>query len=177
MEERKEMDFGKKYRAGNFQCYKTTRSLSKREVAGLRNAVNMPPDVRKHLNRGGLPYITVQTIGGGWSISFVCGSTMYRFIEYEITNGESGIHALGNLFTMMYSDTTILGDSQYSNDKAVAIKAFMERQKAVCVSDEENDKELETLKAEEEAKAAIVDMAKEIEARESGREGGAHEEE
>lgn len=156
------MDFGKKYRVGNFECYKITRALGKKEVTMLRDTAGVPKDVRKHLNRAGLPYIIVQSIGGGWSISFVCGSSMYRFIEFEVMNGEEGENALRNLLTMMYSDTTVLGDDEYYKAKAAALKAFMERQKAKGVSQEDDDKEVEALKTEEEAKAAIIEMGKEV---------------
>lgn len=154
----KEMDFGKKYRAGNFEYFKIVRSLSRKELKSLRDAAGIPADVQKHLNRGGLPYMIVQTVGGGWSVSFVCACSMYRFIEFEAMNGDDGTNALVNLFTMMYSDTTILGDDQYHKDKAAALKAFMERIEARKVSKEDDDKELDSLKADEAAKAVIEDM-------------------
>ena len=158
----KEMDFGKKYRAGNFEYFKIVRSLGRRELKALRDASDIPADVQKHLRRGGLPFMLVQTIGGGWSVSFVCGSAMYRFIEYNATNGEEGEKTLHNLFIMMYSDTTILADDEYHKAKAEALKAFMGRVEAKKVSKEEDDKELDSLKAEEEAMAVIEDMGNSV---------------
>lgn len=155
------MDFGKKYRAGNFEYLKTVRSLSKRELRSLRDGAGIPADVQKHLRRGGLPYITVQTVGGGWSISFVCGSAMYRFIEHNAVNGGEGEKSLYNLFIMMYSDTTVLADEEYHKAKADALKAFMGRVEAKKVSQEDDDKELESLKAEDAANAVISQMGKE----------------
>lgn len=160
MEERKEIDFGKRYRVGNFEVVKITRAMGKRELEVLRNSEGIPKDVRKHLNRSGLPYILVQTLSGGWSISYVCGSSMYRFIEYELCNGDEGMASLVNLFTMMYSDTSVLGDDEYWKDKAEALNRFIERQRAKSVSQEDEKSVLDALKTEEEAKATIVEMAK-----------------
>lgn len=170
MEERKEMPFGKKFRVGNYYCVKTIRSLSKKEMNELRDQSGIPVDVRKHLNRGGLPYMTVATIGGGWSVSFVCGSVMYMFIEAELLKGGDGLNALHNLFTMMYADTTIMGDEAYWKAKSVALKGLMERkgESAVEAADTAADDEvLKEVEAEHKAKAHIVEMASEI-----GEEGG-----
>ena len=160
--EKKEMDFGKRYRIGNFEVLKITRALSKKDLNILRDDAGIPKDVRKHLSRGGLPYILVNTISGGWSLSLVCGTEMYRFIEFEVMNGDEGANALTNLFTMMYSDTAILGDDEYHKAKAAALKAYMERVQAKKVSQEEDDKELESLENEENARATILDMAEQI---------------
>ena len=159
MKEVKEMPFGKRFRVGNFEYLKITRVLGKKELNELRNQIGIPQSVRKHLQRGGLPYILVQTISGIWSISFACGSAMYNFIEYQNGNGETGEKALYNLFIMMYSDTAILGDNEYWNDKKKALDAFMKRCNEKKVSKEEDDKELDALRSEEEARANIVDMA------------------
>lgn len=169
MEEVKEMDFGKKYRIGNFECIKVVRSLSKRELAALRDEANIPKDVRKHLQRGGLPFMTVQSVSGNWSISFVISSVMYHFIEMNVMNGEEGKHSLVNLFTMMYADTTIMGDQEYWKAKSDALHAFLERQKAKDVSDDDDKKELDTLKTEEEARENIKEMADELNKNENGK--------
>ena len=158
----KEMPFGKKFRVGNFEYLKITRVLGKKELNELRNNIGIPQSVRKNLQRGGLPYILVQAISGIWSISFACGSAMYNFIEYQNGNGETGEKALYNLFIMMYSDTAILGDNEYWTEKKKTLDAFMKRCKEKEVSKEEDDKELDALRTEEEAKAAIIDMANEI---------------
>lgn len=163
MEEIKEMPFGKKVRVGNFEYIKITKSLSRREVMTLRNEAKIPSEVQRHLRRGGLPYIMVNTISGSWSICFVCGCLMYNLIESNYFRGEDGTKALTSLFLMMYSDTAVVGDAEYWRDKGEAFRAFMNRRKADEVSKEDNDKELEALRVEEEAKAAIVEMAKEVE--------------
>ena len=156
------MPFGKKFRIGNFEYLKINRVLGKKEVAMLRDQQGIPQSVRKHLQRGGLPNILVQAISGIWSITFACGSAMYNFIEYQNGNGEEGEKALYNLFLMMYGDTAVLGDNEYWNDKKKALDAFMKRCKEKKVSKEEDDKELDSLRTEEEAKATIIDMANEI---------------
>ena len=158
MEERKEMLFGKRYRAGNFEYIKITRTITKCELRALREQDGIPEDVQRHLRRGGLPYMVVSTIGGGWSISFACGTLMYRFIDSNAALGEEGTHALTNLFTLMYSDTAVVGDEAYWKAKADALKAFIERQEAAPVSDEENAAELESLKAEEAARENLKDI-------------------
>ena len=161
MKETKEMPFGKRFKVGNFEYLKITRVLGKKELNELRNQIGIPQSVRKHLQRGGLPYILVQSIGGSWSISFSCGTAMYNFIDFQNGNGETGEKALYNLFIMMYSDTAILGDNEYWNDKKKALDAFMKRCNK-AVSKEEDDKELEAVKKHEEAKATIVDMENEL---------------
>lgn len=162
MEQNKEMPFGVKNKVGNFTYLKHVRVLSGKEVAQLRDLNNIPQEARKHLQRKGLPYITVSTIGGGWSISYVCGSEVYRFIEHEHFLGKEGERALHNLFVMLYGDTTFLGDVEYWQQKQVALQGFLDRMKARKVEKEEDDKELEGMKAEEEAKAAIIEMAKKV---------------
>lgn len=127
MEERKEMPFGKKEKVGNFEYYKITKSLSKKELNTLRNMTDVPFDVHKHLSRGVLTYMVVNTVGGGWSLRFVIGSTMYAFIEAEWSRGEAGANALRNMFTMMYTDTTVMGDNEYWKAKSEALRALMER--------------------------------------------------
>ena len=44
----------------------------------------------------------------------------------------------------------------------MAMKAYMERQKAAQITKEEDDEILDGLRKEEEAKATVLDMAKEI---------------
>lgn len=169
-EELKEMDFGRKYRIGNFECWKVTRALSRREVESLRDQAGVPNDVRKHLRRGGLPFLNVQSVSGGWSVSFVIGTMMYRYIELMVMSGDDGKRSLVNLFTMMYADTTVMGDQEYWKAKAEALQAFMDRQKAREVSDEEDKRELDSLRTEEEARAAIMEMGEDLKRHGDGKE-------
>lgn len=177
--EKKELslNFGRKYRVGNYTVIKKVRSLSKSEQRRLRDSAGIPKEVQKHLSRGGLPYITVETSFGGWSVSFVCGMTVYALIDRELSEAlmdkeepredykGATVADFAHLFNMWYTDTTIPGDAEYQKDKARAIEAFMNRHKAAKETPEskaEDDKILEEVKADEEAKANIIDMAKEI---------------
>lgn len=163
MEEINKMPFGKQIRVGNFYFVKTTRSLGKKELATLRNQSGIPQDVRKHLGRGGLPYITVGTIGGGWHVSYVAGSVMYAFIESEYgrMDGAEGRSSLRNLFTMLYADTTVMGDAEYWRAKGEALKSLMERQKSADDATAERQA-LDDLERYEHAKSVIAGMAGEI---------------
>lgn len=158
--EKKEMDFGKKYRAGNFEYFKTVRGLNKRELRTLREEEGVPKDVHKHLQRGRLPFITVQTVSRNWSVSFVCGSEMYRFIECEATCKEKeAVAALQSLFLVMYCDTNILADGKYLQDKTKALQDYMDRVKAKSVSQEQDEEELNSLRKEGEDLENIKEMA------------------
>lgn len=175
MEKRNSLPFGKKIRVRNFTVLKYTKSLKSSELKQLRHAQGIPPEVQKHLQRGGLPYIKVQTLSENWGVEFICGSTMYKYIdtrqmmtedghENELT--EDSVNALHNLFVMMFADCTVFGDTEYFERKAKILQEYMNRTKAKEVKKEDDDKTLEELKIEEEAKANILDMAK---------EGGEHE--
>ena len=55
----KTLEFGKKYRVGNFIVFKFTKTLKKKEVEHLRNQMGIPEDIRKHLQRAQLPFIKI----------------------------------------------------------------------------------------------------------------------
>lgn len=173
MEERKTLEFGRKYRVGNFIVLKINRVLRKSEVAELRTQLGIPMEERRKLQRAQLPYIKVEAVSGVWSVYFCCNTMMYRFIDSLLPiafeaeeNGEkpeaNSVADFAHMFNNMYMDTVVLGDSIYHQDKANAIKAFIERQKAVELSEEQERKTLEELEADEDAKAAIVEMADKI---------------
>lgn len=173
-EKNKKLLFGKKYSVGNFWVLKYNRTLRKSEVAELRNMAGIPADMRKNLQRASLPYIKVSAVSGIWSVEFCCNNLMYRFIDEVLAQAiEADEHGLvlehnsiadfAHMFNMFYTDTCVLGDSIYTADKANALKALMARQKAAAISDEEDQKIIDDMKADEEAKAAIIDMAKHIE--------------
>lgn len=174
MEEKKELmtlPFGKNVSVGNYVVVKKSRSLSKREVKILRDQQGIPAEVQKNLQRGSLPVIVVQSVSGSWSVSFVCGMSVYALLDNELPKAVSQeedpqedyngtrITDFAHLFNMWYMDTCVVGDPSYQEDKAKAFKAMMERQKAVELSKEEDDKILDEVKAEEDAKATILDMS------------------
>lgn len=172
-ENNKKLLFGKKYRVGNFWVMKFNRTLRKSEVAELRDMIGIPSDIRKSLQRSQLPYIKVSAISGIWSVEFCCNNVMFRFIDELLAKAveaeENGVVLEGSsvadfahMFNMFYTDTCVLGDSIYMADKANALKAFMSRQQAVEISEEEDRRILDDMKADEEAKATILDMASHI---------------
>ena len=161
------MEFGRKYRIGRFVVLKYNRVLRRSEVAELRNQMGIPMDERKKLQRAQLPYIKVYAMSGIWAVEFCCNTSMYRLIEQWIAGSrDEDLTSLAHMFNMMITDTMVTGDAEFLADKAKAMKALMERQKAAAVSDEEDKAVLDELEADENAKAAIVDMAGRI------REGG-----
>lgn len=163
MEQEKRLEYGKKYRVGNFYVLKVNRVLRKSEVEELRNQMNIPMDLRKSLQRSQLPYIKVAAISGVWSIEFCCNTSVYNMIDKWLAGDDEEQKAsLHHIFNMMFTDTTVMGDGQYLSDKAKAMKALMERHKAPEISDEDDSKILDDMKADEEAKATIVDMAEQI---------------
>lgn len=182
MNDMKEMEFGKKYQVGNYVVIKKVRSLNKRELKQLRDAAGIPADVQKHLQRGGLPFIVVETVSGSWSLAFVCGLAAYALLDRQlplaIAHYEEPIEGFSgttyadfhHLFNMWYCDTSVIGDHQYQDAKANAFAELINRQKAASVSDEEDKKILDELKGDEEAKANIIDMAQDI-----NKEGGSNE--
>ena len=171
MEKRNSLPFGKKIRVRNFTVLKYTKALKSSELRELRHAQGIPPEVQKHLQRGGLPYIKVQTLAENWSVEFVCGSVMYAYIDTRQMMTEEGhgleltedsVNALHNLFVMMYADCTVFGDTEYLERKAKNLQDYMNRRKAAEVSKADDDKILEELKIEEETKENILEMAKDL---------------
>lgn len=169
------LPFGKKLRVRNFVVLKYTKSLKPSELKQLRNQKGIPAEVQKHLQRGGLPYIKVETLAGDWACEWICSSTMYRYIDtrkmmtepgFENMLTDDSVNALHNLFVLMYADCTIMGDTEWLEAKAKALQDLMARKKISAETPESkaaDDKVLEELKAEEETKANIIDMANKIE--------------
>ena len=157
------MEYGRKYQAGNFYAIKFNKTLRKSEVAELRDQMGIPMGERKKLQRSQLPYIKVHAVSGVWSVEFCCNTAMYRLIDEWLAGDDEELKiSLAHMFSMMYTDTMVAGDAKYLADKARAMKSLMERSKATEVSDEEDEKIIGDLKADEESKATLLDMAKEI---------------
>jgi len=179
MEKEITLEFGKKYRVGNFVVFKHNRVLRRSEVEQLRNQMGIPADIRKSLQRSQLPYIKVESISGIWAVQFCCNTNMYMFIDRILAKAlkaeEEGVvlehntvNDFAHFFAMFFTDTTVLGDSIYTADKANALKAYMERHKALVEAEETpeekaaDDKILDEMKKQEEQKATIIDMANTI---------------
>ena len=60
--EQKGLELGKIYHAGNFIIKKFTRTLTKKQVLQLRDAMNIPRDVQKRLERNGMQFIKHQPL-------------------------------------------------------------------------------------------------------------------
>lgn len=170
--ERRSLPYGKKIRVKNFVILKYSKALKKSELKEVRNMQGIPADVQKHLQRGGLPYIKVSTLAENWSVEFVCGSTMYNYIdtrqtepEWDDVLTEDSVTALHNLFVMMLADCTVFGDEEYITAKGKLLQEYMARQKAKEETPEEkaaDDKVLEELKNDEDAKANILSMVDDL---------------
>lgn len=175
MEEKNyEIPFGKKMQFGNFTVLKFNKTLSGKRMKELREGLGMmPKSERGKLKRAGIPYIKIEAISGIWAIELACNTFMYSQVEYmaslashEKTPGADTAN-LVHLCDMFFTDTTLKGDEDYYMDKAKALKAYVERHSTA--SKKENpeekaadDKILDDVKAEEEAKAAIKEMAEEL---------------
>lgn len=172
MEKEMTMPFGKKLKCGNFLVLKYTKTLSKADMKTLRNVAGIPADIQKHLQRGGLPFIKVETLSGIWGVEFCCNTQMFMVIDrllplaidaaHEEREVDTTVADFAHLFAMMMTDTMVIGDDEYQKAKALAMKGLLERQKPAEVSEEEEGKTLESLKTEEEAKAVIKDLTDEV---------------
>ena len=166
------MEFGKKYQVGNFVVFKVNKVLRKSEVRELRANMGIPTEEREKLKRAQLPYIKVEANSGIWAIEFCCNTQVYHMIDQLLgKNDENSVNTLHHVFNMWFMDTTIPGDKEYQEAKAVALKGFMDRVKAAPVSDEEDNKILDEMQEDEKQKAAIIDMAKHLEGKEGDNEG------
>lgn len=160
------IDFGKKYRIGNFEVLKYTKTLSKRELHTLRE--DIPIDIKKHLQRGGVPYIRVSAVSGMWSVEFCINTVMFRLVEtWTASDDQSLKTSLSFMFSMMLTDTIVLGDEEYTSGKAALWKAYLDRMKAANVGKEDDNKIVSELQTESEALAAIVEMGEELKKEES----------
>lgn len=190
MEEKQEilvLPFGRKIQVGNYTVLKYTKTLTKQQLKSIREDKDIHPEVRRQLTRAGLPYIKVEAISMIWSVEFCCNTGVFmhidRVLPLALLAAQEGrepeyesIADFAHLFGMWMTDTCAQGDSIYYADKGKALQAYLERQAALKSAKEtpeekaEDDKILEEVKAEEEAKANIIDMAQNI-----NKEGGSDE--
>ena len=159
------MEFGKKYRCGNFYILKYSKSLSKAELKKLRDASGIPADVQKHLQRGVLPYIKVATVSDSWAVEFVYGTTMFNAIdELPVANNEvTGIPGKNAeaLFVTMYADTSTIGDEEYRKAKVKIMEEYLDRaSKAANEAADAGKSEGELQKESEEAVQEVIDKEK-----------------
>lgn len=173
------LPFGKKVQVGNYTVLKHTKVLTGQQMRELRESKDIDPEVRRQLSRAGLPYIKVEAISRIWSVEFCCNTAVYMFIDRvlplailaDAEKREPEFESLADfahLFGMWMTDTCVQGDSIYYADKGKALQALIERQKATAGKEETaeekaaDDKILDELRKDEEAKATIIDMTNRI---------------
>lgn len=144
----KSLPFGKRMRCGNFYVEKVGRALSKADMKRLR--AEMP--VFKGRQRTSMPVIRVSDINGVWRVEYAVASTMFHIFdafEWDFFDGAYFIkdETCKRLVTMLYCDATVVGDAEYVNARVKALNEFTMRAKAPEVSEEEDEKTLEALKA------------------------------
>lgn len=161
------LPFGKKVYMRHFCLLKTSKSLSKREVAMLRK--DIPAEVSKHLQRGSLPYIKVSAISGIWATEFVVGTSMYYAFD-NLNPEQAGDHlelskkemdSVEAVVQLMFADATLVGDGEYVTGKMRLrdeyIKRESERRNKIA---DEGKTEEELRKENEEAVQEVADRDK-----------------
>lgn len=159
--------FGKKIKTGNFYILKFSKSLSRKEVNTLRE--DIPADVKKHLQRGSLPYIKVSSISEVWAVEFAIGTSMYGALdELDFKRVDDHLELCGPskdnvelIVQLMFADTTILGDTEYYIGKEKLRNEFIGRESARLVALKDAGKNEEQLRKEsEEAVQEVIDRDK-----------------
>lgn len=153
------MNYGKKYKFGNYTMVKYSKPLSKGELGVLRESI--PEEVSGTLAGRSVPYIKVGTVSGSWAVEFSVATNMFTALdgatEDELRDEEtSGV--LQALFSGFYADTTVLGDREYNLAKSEALRAFIERQKP---SDGDDSEILDGMKRDIETEEAVSRAVKE----------------
>lgn len=162
------MKYGRKYQVGNFYMIKVTKTLPKREMSVIREWI--PEEIKRDMQRNGMPYIRVSTVSGSWGVEFGPLERMFSALdgakEEELKDAET-LRMLSNLFSGMYVDTSMLGDKEYNTAKSKALKELTERL-ATAKKEEteeekaEDDRILEEMKKDMEADETMLRMAKEV---------------
>lgn len=137
------MEFGKKVKVGNFYLLKYSKSLSSKELSKLRDAADVPAEVRKYLSRGSLPYIKASTVTDSWSVEFVIGMNMFNVLDgVKVVHDGEGVYQLYGteernvhaLLVSMFADTTTLGDVEYNVAKQKLLSEYIDRASKAAVS-------------------------------------------
>lgn len=170
--EQKGLELGKIYHAGNFIIKKFTRTLTKKQMLQLRDAMNIPRDIQKHLERNGMQFIKASTISGSWSVEWVFGMSLFDAInEMPVNeNGEFfgvGLDNLTMILTCIFADTSVVGDMEYMAKKQELMHEYFKRAAKKGELTEEEVKECEEAADEvlrnEQHKETLLKMGKEVE--------------
>lgn len=161
------LPFGKTVRTGHFTVLKFSKSLSKKEVASLRE--DIPADIKKHLQRGSLPFIKIANIAGTWGVEYSIGTSMYAAFDecvpvavgdhYEFSKDDGSI--IDSFALLMYADTSLPGDAEYTAGKQKLRDEYLDREAARMNAAADEGKTEEQLRKEtDEAVQEVIDRYK-----------------
>lgn len=164
------LEYGVKVHVGNFYFLKYSKSLSKADLSVLRKSLNIPEEVKKHLQRGSLPYIKVCTVSGSWGVEFVIGTTMYEALDnLKVVMDDKGVRQLYGvegknteaIFVAMLADTTTIGDFDYQVAKQKLLHEYLDRASKILNEKSDAGKGEEELRKEsDEAVQEVLDTEK-----------------
>lgn len=182
------LPFGKTIKTRHFTVLKFSKSLSKKEVASLRE--DIPAEIKKHLQRGSLPFIKIANIAGTWGIEYSIGTSMYAALDecapvavgdhYEFSKDDGNI-IIEEFAQLMYADTALPGDAEYTAGKLKLRDEYLAREAARMNAAADEGKTEEQLRKEsDEAVQEVIDRDKHAEtlldmAEQIKKEGGQHE--
>ena len=164
------LPFGKTIKTRHFTVLKFSKSLSKKEVASLRE--DIPADIKKHLQRGSLPFIKISDIAGTWGIEYSIGTSMYAALDecvsvavgdhYEFSKDDGNI--IEAFAQLLYADTSLPGDAEYTAGKLKLRDEHLARESARLNAAADKGKTEEQLRKEsDEAVQEVIDRDKHAE--------------
>ena len=164
------LPFGKTIKTRHFTVLKFSKSLSKKEVASLRE--DIPAEIKKHLQRGSLPFIKIANIACTWCIEYSIGTSMYAALDecvpvavgdhYEFSKDDGNI--IEAFAQLMYADTSLPGDTEYTAGKLKLRDEYLAREAARRNAAADNGKTEEQLSKEsDEAVQEVIDRDKHAE--------------
>ncbi len=177
------MNYGVNVQAGNFCIRKTRKHLSKKETDVLYAELpekSILRQMRKDVQRAGLPCIEVSTVSGSWKVVFAVSDTMYSALDSLTVVKEGGVYTVGGperrnveyLLTVMYADCSIVGDAEYLRAKYEALDAYIKRLSAKRIEEERGRNDEEVRKESDEAVDDVMERARLTRAAETFMEGG-----
>ena len=164
------LPFGKTIKTRHFTVLKFSKSLSKKEVASLRE--DIPAEIKKHLQRGSLPFIKISDSDGTWGVEFSVVTSMYAALDkfvpvavgdhYELSKDDGNI--IEAFALLMYTDTSLPGDAEYTAGKLKLRDEYLARESARLNAAAEKGKTEEQLRKEsDDAVQEVIDRDKHAE--------------
>ena len=165
------LPFGKTIKTRHFTVLKFSKSLSKKEVASLRE--DIPAEIKKHLQRCSLPFIKIANIAGTWGVEYSIGTSMYTAIDecvpvavgdhYEFSKDDGNI--IEAFAQLMYADTSLPGDAEYTAGKLKLRDEYLARESERLNAAADKGKSYEQLSNEsDEAVQEVIDRDKHADA-------------